>query len=220
MRIHVRYFAVLRERLRSDGETLELPDESSVAQALAALGEKHDVVRKLAGRFQIAVNQAMVPTATVLHDGDELVLIPPVAGGSDRLACVLDQPLSLDRVVAAVVGPDKGGLVTFTGIVRNSDGGHDVERLEYEAYAEMADKVLRELCDEIEAEIPGCRVAVEHRVGTLVVGDIAVAIGAAAPHRPEAFRACRAMIDRLKQRTPIWKKQVGPDGEEWIGLGP
>jgi len=133
---------------------------------------------------------------------------------------MVDVPPSLDRLVAAVSGRDKGGLVTFTGVVRQQSGGREVERLEYEAYAEMANKVMRELCDEIEAELPGVRLAVEHRAGKLVVGDIAVAIAAAAPHRAEAFTACRAMIDRLKQRVPIWKKEIGPDGDEWVGLGP
>lgn len=225
MQIRVRYFAVLRERVGSDEETIELPDGSTVATAVDTLGDKHDAVRKLSGKFQTAVNQAMVPNTTALSDGDELALIPPVAGGNDapdseRLARIVDSPPSLDRVVAAVKGPDKGGLVTFTGIVRNKSRDRSIERLEYEAYAEMADRVLRQLCDEIESEIPGCKVAVEHRVGKLAVGDVAVAIAAAAPHRPEAFRACREMIDRLKQRTPIWKKEVGPDGEEWVGLGP
>jgi molybdopterin synthase catalytic subunit len=84
----------------------------------------------------------------------------------------------------------------------------------------MAEKVMRALIDEIEAEIPGARLAVEHRVGTLVVGDLAVVIAAAAPHRAEAFAACRAMIDRLKDRVPIWKRELGSDVAVWVGLGP
>jgi molybdopterin synthase catalytic subunit len=113
-----------------------------------------------------------------------------------------------------------GGIVTFTGQVRRHSRGKEVERLEYEAYADMAEKVFRELCEQIEAEHSGVRLAVEHRTGTLQVGDIAVVIAAAAPHRAEAFAACRAMIDRLKETAPIWKKEVSPDGQEWIGLGP
>src|SRR5690606_15780619 len=127
---------------------------------------------------------------------------------------------SLDRCVAAVQDRDMGGVVTFTGVVRRHNRGLEVERLEYEAYTEMAEKVMRALCDEIEAELPGCRLAVEHRVGSLGVGDVAVVIAAAAPHRAEAFAACRAMIDRLKERVPIWKKETTPDGSAWIGLGP
>lgn len=223
MRIRVLYFAVFRERIGDDSEELELGSGSDVAAALAALAERHPIIGQLAGRFQTAVNQEMVPATTRLADGDELALIPPVAGGAGapaRHARVIDQPLSLDRVVAAVSSTEHGGLVTFTGNVRSRSQGREVERLEYEAYAEMAEKVLAGLCDEIEAEIEGVRVAVEHRTGVLGIGDAAVVIAASAPHRAEAFAACRAMIDRLKNKAPIWKKEVGPDGSEWVGLGP
>ncbi len=223
MRVQVLYFAVFRERLRRDAEALELPDGARVADALDRLAELHDPVRSLRGRFQVAVNQEMVGPEAVLSEGDELALIPPVAGGAAapaRHARLLDHPPSIDRCAAAVVGPGMGGLVTFTGLVRASSQGRAVDRLDYEAYAAMAEKVFTALCDEIEAELPGVRVAVEHRVGNLVVGDIAVVIAAAAPHRAEAFTACRAMIDRLKERAPIWKKETGPDGVEWVGLGP
>ena len=98
--------------------------------------------------------------------------------------------------------------------------GVTVERLEYEAYAGMAEKVIRALVDEIEAEVPGALLAIEHRVGALAIGDAAVVIAAAAPHRAEAFTACRAAIDRLKDRAPIWKKEFGDDGAVWVGLGP
>jgi molybdopterin synthase catalytic subunit len=113
-----------------------------------------------------------------------------------------------------------GGLVTFTGMVRRHSRGTTVDHLEYEAYGTMAVREMTRLCDEIEAEIAGVRLAVEHRTGRLEIGELAVVIAAAAPHRAEAFTACRAMIDRLKDRVPIWKKEVGDDGAEWIGLGP
>jgi molybdopterin synthase catalytic subunit len=113
-----------------------------------------------------------------------------------------------------------GGIVTFTGMVRRHSRGIVVERLEYEAYAPMAVREMTRLCDEIEAEIAGTKLALEHRVGRLEIGDLAVVIAAAAPHRAEAFTACRAMIDRLKDRVPIWKKEIGEDGAEWVGLGP
>jgi molybdopterin synthase catalytic subunit len=113
-----------------------------------------------------------------------------------------------------------GGLVTFTGMVRRHSRGVVVDHLEYEAYGTMAVREMTRLCDEIEAEIPACKLAVEHRVGRLEIGDLAVVIAAAAPHRAEAFTACRAMIDRLKDRVPIWKKEIGDDGAEWVGLGP
>jgi molybdopterin synthase catalytic subunit len=221
VRIQVRYFAVLRERLARDGEALDLPDGANVGAALDALGRRHDVIASLRGKFQTAVNLEMVDAGAALEDGDELALIPPVAGGADRLArMVRDRAPSLDACIAAVKTPDTGGIATFTGCVRRTNQDRAVERLEYEAYDEMANKVLADLCDAIEAEIPGTRLAVEHRAGALAVGDVAVVIAAAAPHRAEAFAACREMIERLKQSVPIWKKEIGPDGDEWIGLGP
>lgn len=220
MRIQVLYFAVFRERLATDSESLELPAPATVADAIAALEARHDVVAKLRGRYRIAVNHAMSDPSAALSDGDELVLIPPVAGGNARHILLSADPLSLDRCLAAVTGPDMGGVVTFTGLVRRHSRGITVERLDYEAYAPMAEKVMREIVDEIELEIPGTRLAVEHRTGTLAIGDAAVVIAAAAPHRAEAFTACRAMIDRLKDRVPIWKKELGEDGAVWVGLGP
>jgi len=220
MRIGVLYFAVFRERIGTDTETLELADGATLAQAIAALEAKHDAIRGLRGKYRIAVNQDMVDGDPVLAEGDEVVLIPPVAGGAERHVALLAEPLSLDRCVAAVAGPDAGGVVTFTGYVRRVSHGATIDHLEYEAYGAMAIKVMTALVGEIEAEIAGARIAVEHRTGSLAVGEIAVVIAAAAPHRAEAFAACRAMIDRLKDRVPIWKKEFGDDGAVWVGLGP
>ena len=221
MRIHVLYFAVFRERLGRADEDLELPAGATAGDALAALERRHPPIAALRGHYRIAVNQAMTTAATVLADGDELVLIPPVAGGNDRVhVAILDAPLSLDRCLAAVISPETGGVCTFTGLVRRTSRGVTVLGLEYEAYAGMAERVLRELVDELEAEVPGARLAIEHRVGALTIGDAAVVIAAAAPHRAEAFTACRAAIDRLKDRAPIWKKEFGDDGAVWVGLGP
>jgi len=221
MQIQVLYFAVFRERLGKSDDTLALADGATVADAIAALAEQHAPIAQLRGRFRVAVNQDFVDDDHVLRDGDELALIPPVAGGAScRHVELTDRTLSLDRCINAVRGEGMGGIVTFTGMVRLHSRGTTIDHLEYEAYAPMATKVMTQLCEEIEAEIAGCRVAVEHRIGRLGIGDIAVVIAAAAPHRAEAFAACRAMIDRLKDRVPIWKKEVGVDGAEWVGLGP
>lgn len=220
MRIDVLYFAVFREKLGRDGEPLELADGATVRDALARLAELHAPIARLRGKFRVAVNQEFSDEDRVLADRDELALIPPVAGGADAHVQLLDTPLSLDRCIAAVSGEGMGGIVTFTGMVRRHSRGIVVDHLEYEAYGAMAVREMARLVAEIEAEIPGTRLAVEHRVGRLAIGDVAVVIAAAAPHRAEAFTACRAMIDRLKDRVPIWKKEVGEDGAEWVGLGP
>jgi MoaE-MoaD fusion protein len=225
MKVSVLYFAVFRERIGRDEEALELPAGARVGDAIEALAARYPAIRALRGKFRAAVNQDFSDDDRELADGDELALIPPVAGGAGadaaaRHARLIDEPLSLDRCMAAVAGPGMGGVVTFTGMVRRQSRGATVDHLEYEAYGSMAVRELARLCDEIEGEIAGTRLAVEHRVGRLGVGDVAVVIAAAAPHRAEAFTACRAMIDRLKDRVPIWKKEVGEDGAEWVGLGP
>lgn len=221
MKLRVLYFAVFRESIGREDDTLELPAGATVHDAIAALAARHPPIARLAGRFRVAVNEEFSADSHALADGDELALIPPVAGGSDpRHVQLLPTPLSLDRCIAAVAGPDMGGIVTFTGVVRRHSRGLTVEHLEYEAYGTMALREMTRLCDEIEAEIPGTRLAVEHRIGHLAIGDLAVVIAAAAPHRAEAFTACRAMIDRLKDRVPIWKKEIADDGAEWVGLGP
>ncbi len=216
MQVTVLYFAQLRERRGAATDMLELPPDGDVAMALAIIAKRYPLLAPLLPRVQVAVNQVVVAATTPLSDGDELALIPPVSGGSTIRIAVGEAPLDVARVIDAVIGPDRGGLVTFTGIVRRKGRIPDVVRLEYEAYRAMAEKVLREIADEIEGEIDGARVAIHHRVGSLVVGEAAVVVAAAAPHRAEAFEACRAAIDRLKQRAPIWKKEIGESGAAWI----
>ena len=225
MEIRVLYFAVFREKLGREHDIVALPPGARVRDAIDALSARHNPIAKLRGKFRVAVNADFTDEDRELADGDELALIPPVAGGIDeappaRHVQLLATPLSLDRCIAAVGGAGMGGIVTFTGMVRRHSRGTLVDHLEYEAYGTMAVREMTRLCDEIEAEIAGTKLAVEHRVGRLEIGDLAVVIAAAAPHRAEAFTACRAMIDRLKEHVPIWKKEVGDDGAEWIGLGP
>lgn len=132
-------------------------------------------------------------------------------------ADIREAPLSLDEAIARVRRPEAGALATFVGVVRNHSEGRVVTRLEYSAYASMARREMLRIVDEIEAEIDGVRVAALHRVGALEVGEAAVVCAASAPHRGEAFAACRELIDRIKARVPIWKRELGPDGASWVG---
>jgi molybdopterin synthase catalytic subunit len=133
-----------------------------------------------------------------------------------RLFEVRDRALSLDECYAAVARPESGGVVLFIGTVRNHNQGQAVELLEYQAYASMAEKELRAIAGEIEAARPGTLLACLHRVGSLRVGDVAVICAASAAHRGEAFSACQELIDRLKTRVPIWKREHGADGPHWL----
>ena len=127
------------------------------------------------------------------------------------------EPLAPEECVRAVSHPGAGGIDVFIGVVRDSNDGRAVTVLEYEAYPAMAEKEMARIAAEIEAEVPGVRLAVLHRTGRLVVGDMAVVCAASAPHRGEAFRACRLLIDRIKERVPVWKREHGPDGPYWVG---
>ena len=130
-------------------------------------------------------------------------------------ARVQSAPISPTEVEAAVADPHHGGVALFLGVVRDTNHGKAVTKLEYQAYESMAEKEIGRICAEIAGEIPNLRLCAIHRVGMLNVGDIAVACAASSPHRDEAFRACRLLIDRIKERVPIWKREYGPDGAAW-----
>jgi molybdopterin synthase catalytic subunit len=186
---------------------------------LRLLGERHASLVPVLPHLRVAVNQEFVDVEAEVPAGADFALIPPVAGGSG-LFSVVDRPLRLEEVVAAVSGEAYGGLVTFSGSVRNQTKGRRVVKLEYEAYPPMAEKRLAAIGAEVAERWSGTRLAIMHRVGTLMPGELAVVIAAAAPHRKEAFLACEHAIERLKQDVPIWKKEFFEDGEVWVGLGP
>lgn len=230
MTVRVLLFAGLRERLRSDSASLQLPAQATVRDLLAALAEQHPGLRELLAPCRVAVNQEFVGLDHPVAASDEVAVIPPVSGGHDH---EVDQaeagddrfalgpaPLSHDRVVAAVARRRAGGVVTFIGQIRDHSRGHAIDHLEYEAYAPMALKVMRTIAEKIEAEVPGASVAIHHRLGRLEIGEAAVIIAAAAPHRAEAFQACRAAIEELKKDVPIWKREVAVDGTTWVVQGP
>jgi molybdopterin synthase catalytic subunit len=120
-------------------------------------------------------------------------------------------------MVKSVMRPSDGAYVLFEGVVRNHHEGRAVESIFYDAYRPMAEKEIAKIVDEVGRAFAGVALAVVHRLGHLVVGDTSIAIVAASPHRAEAFEACRMMIDRIKETVPIWKKERGPGGEEWVG---
>ncbi|MFZ5443802.1 MAG: molybdopterin converting factor subunit 1 [Myxococcota bacterium] len=217
--VKVRFFAAARERTKVGELPLELADGATVADLTRVLTERFPTLTPLLPHLRIAVDQEFAPATQPLHPGAEIALIPPVAGGAP-LFRVQDAPLSLQEVVDAVSRVSQGGLVTFTGVVRDHSKGKTVTKLEYEAYVPMAEKKLAEIAAEARAQWPGTEVAVVHRVGTLLPGELAVVIAVSAPHRKEAFRACEHVIDRLKEDVPIWKKEFASDGEVWVGLGP
>jgi molybdopterin synthase catalytic subunit len=136
---------------------------------------------------------------------------------SIRLAAIRETPLSVDEVLAAVEDPTYGGTAMFMGSVRDHDHGRRVVRLEYSAHP-TATAELERVMAEVAATSPGVALAALHRVGELSVGEVAVVVAAAAPHRGDAFAVARTLIDRVKAEVPLWKCQEFVDGErEWVG---
>jgi molybdopterin converting factor subunit 1 len=244
MDVTVKLFAGLRERAGTAEIQLALPEEARVADALTRLA---DVT---AGTTVVmAVNQEYADESMRLHAGDELALIPPVSGGAPdpdapappaapaaaapaapALAPpaapvpaptpaphvrITDQPLALDALAERVRDPRAGAVVTFTGVTR------EVSHLDYEAYLPMAERQLREIVQAAIERHGLCAAAAEHRIGTVPLSESSVAVAASAPHRGQAFDGAREIIDEIKARASIWKREQGT----WIegsvpGIGP
>jgi molybdopterin synthase catalytic subunit len=207
--VRVRLFAGLRER--AGWSERELDGVASVQEVWPALGLGAEPAGLL-----YAVNTEYAEPERALADGDEVALIPPVSGGAFRLS---DAPLSLDAVVDEVRSDEAGAIATFVGTTRVHSRDRTVVHLEYEAYAGMAEQVMAEIAEELISRYRLCGLAIHHRTGRVEIGEVSVVIAASAPHRGDALAACRDAIDTLKERVPLWKKEVYQGGEEWIGHG-
>jgi molybdopterin synthase catalytic subunit len=219
VQVAVKLFGSVREAVGEKELRVALPEGSRVRDLVALLARDHEVLDRLGERLATSVNLEVVPRETLLHEGDEVALLPPVAGGGGR--CWLsDRPLDPGSVLARVAGPGMGGIVVFVGAVRDAARGRAIRHLEYEAYPGMAEREMERIADEAAGRWPGARIAIAHRTGHLEVGEVAVVVAAAAPHRAEAFAAARFAIDTLKERVPIWKKEFATDGEYWVDERP
>jgi molybdopterin converting factor subunit 1 len=219
VRVHVRLFGALAERAGVGEEDVDLPAGARASDALRDVTVRHPATAAIARRISMAVNLEVVPPEHPLADGDEVALLPPVAGGGPRVLTGLrDEPLRIEEALAAVAAPGAGGTVVFLGTVRDASDGAPVEHLEYSAYAEMAERTMGEVAEEAAAKWPLEAVAILHATGTLPVGAPTVVVACSAAHRGEAFEAARYAIDEVKRRVPIWKKEVGPAGNRWVGL--
>jgi molybdopterin synthase catalytic subunit len=134
---------------------------------------------------------------------------------------ITDQPIDVAAVLAAVGSDADGAVVLFLGTVRHDNEGRAVTGLHYDAYRDLAERVLREIAAEAAAQAGSDRIAAVHRIGTLTVGEVSVAIAISTAHRAEAFAAARYIIEEIKKRLPIWKKERYASGdEEWLGGHP
>ena len=208
MRVTVRLFAGLRERA---GWSHREVDVTRVGDVWAELGLGEEPPGLL-----YAVNKEYAERARELRDGDEVAVIPPVSGGAFLLS---EEPLSLDRAVDEVRDERAGAIATFTGTTRTDSRGRSVVHLDYEAYEGMAEGVMEAIAGELLERYDLCAIAIHHRTGRVGIGETSVVIAVSAPHRGDALAACKDAIDTLKERVPLWKKEVYEGGEEWIGRG-
>jgi molybdopterin synthase catalytic subunit/molybdopterin converting factor small subunit len=213
MQVSIRCFATLRE-LAIDRTRLTLADGASVADAWIRLATTYPGLVPHRPYVRPARNGAYAAWDAPLANGDEVAFLPPVSGGGPT--GLTDAPIDLAALEASVAGTGHGALVTFVGRARDkADDGRTVVELEYEAYPEMADSVLAKIVLEVEERWPGSSVAVVHRIGRVPIGEAAVAIVTAATHRSDAYEANRFVIEAIKQRLPIWKRERFADGSEW-----
>jgi MoaE-MoaD fusion protein len=207
--VRVRLFAGLRER--AGWSERELDDVERVGDVWSRL----DLGAEPAGLLY-AVNKEYADADRKLVDGDEVALVPPVSGGTFKLT---ETPLALDAVVDEVRSDEAGAIATFIGTTRVESRGRAVRHLDYEAYEGMAEQVMAEIADELKRRYDVREIAIHHRTGRVEIGEASVMIAVSAPHRQDALAACKDAIDTLKERVPLWKKEVYEGGEEWIGRG-
>lgn len=239
MRLEVRLFGGLAERAGASRVTVELDEPADVDRVRAAVAAQHPTLAPLLDRVSVAVDLAVARGTQRVSDTSEVALLPPVAGGADpgrglgldievhadgrrTLTGLRPPPLPIDDAVDAIAGPEVGGIATFVGRVRDHapDLADPVVRLDYEAYPEMAERVLADLAAGLLDAEPALRgVALLHAVGELDVGEATVLVACAAAHRDPAFAACRQALELVKDRVPVFKREVTAGGaHRWVGL--
>lgn len=216
MQVRVLYFGALKDVFLKDQETLELPDHSTVASLLDHLLKLRPEWERFCKAVAVAVNQEYAQSDYVLSGGDEIALLPPVSGGApDVVVQLVRKPIATAELIASMKQGEDGAVVVFDGIVRNNTRGRKTRFLDYEAYEEMALKLMHELVAEALKGYAVRGILLVHRLGKLEIGETSVLIVVSSAHRGAAFDACRWLIDTLKKSVPIWKKEHFEDGAVW-----
>jgi molybdopterin synthase catalytic subunit len=225
MNLSIQLFATLKDAAKAQKIETQIPADSTVAALLETVAKDYPTLAKWLPHCRVALNEEYATNDQIIREGDEIALIPPVSGGSaEPFVKVVERELSLDEVVRAVQSEKAGGagaICTFLGVVRENskdpegNSHDDIEFLDYEAYAPMAEREMQKIALEA-AQQWDAAVALTHRVGRLGVGEASVAIAVATAHRAPSFEACRYVIEELKKRVPIWKKENARDGHWWV----
>jgi molybdopterin synthase catalytic subunit len=223
VKVQVLFFAYLRDFTGTPRVELEVPDGATGRQVWSLLAERWPELEHQLVRLPLVVEGAVVDLDRPIPAGAEVVWLPPVGGGKEEgdapgvcAAGLTAEPLDPARLLDRVRSPSCGGIVVFVGEVRAEDEGRAVQALTYDAYGSLARAQLGAVAAEAARRWPEARIALEHRIGRLVVGEASVAIAVACPHRSDAFACCRFLIDRLKEAVPIWKREEGDEGGRWL----
>jgi molybdopterin converting factor subunit 1 len=222
--VEVLLFARLRELVGRSSVALSVPVAASspglcARDVWSALTAAHPRLAGADSGLRVAVNQSYASWDSPVASGDVVAFIPPVAGGSGRPAVhvwLTADPLDPRAVESLVRTDEDGAICTFVGVVRNHAEGHPVTHMDYEAYPGMAEAEISRIAADAVQRFGATAVAAAHRLGRLGVGEASVVVSASAPHRAAAFDACRYTMDTLKAEAPIWKKEHGPNGAEWV----
>lgn len=228
MQIQVRFFATLRDRAGIEQTEITLDDPATVNSLLDHLADAYPALKPSLSSTLVAVNQEYAFPEEPLNEGDEIALFPPVSGGAGNEAdwpeyfAITADELDVNEILAHITRPETGGVCMFTGavrgITRRADGEKDTTRLLYEAYGPMAQKKLEQVAREIRERFPQVQgIAIVQRTGQLEVGETTVLVACSSGHRNDGiFEAAHFGINRLKEIVPVWKKEIGPDGSEWV----
>ncbi len=217
MKVRIISFGILKDWLGAQEQVAELPEGTTVAELLERLNERRP--SPLQCGIAISVNAEFSSRDKVLRDGDEVGLLPPVSGGSgsgaEGLTMLTFERIDAAQIIASAKQGEDGAVVVFDGIVRNQTRGRKTLYLDYEAYEEMAARQMDELARQARSQFGVRHATIVHRLGRLQIGESSVLIVVASAHRGQAFDACRWLIDTLKTKVPIWKKETFVDGAVW-----
>ncbi len=224
-RVTVLFFATLRDRAGVKRAAVELPDGAQVKDLRERLSQEYPGLKGAIDSALVSINREFAFNEEAVPAGAEVAVFPPVSGGAGEkvatLFIITQDELDLDDLLRQITLPETGAACLFTGMVRGlteRDNPHSTEYLEYEAYQPMAEAKMRQVAEEIRERWPAVEgIAIVQRVGRLEAGTPTVLIACSAAHRDTGvFEAARYGIDRLKEIVPVWKKEVGPQGEEWV----
>ena len=215
MKVRVKLFGSLAQKAGMREVDVNVPDGATGTDLLRVVGERFPSMTSVLSRASLAVNLAVSPWTTRVNETDEVAILPPASGGAG-ISVEIGERISAEEAVTAASAGGAGGAVVFVGTVRDHSDAGPVDRLEYSAYDAMAEKVLQEIAGEAVEKWGVRGVAVRHAVGVREVGMTTIVVACSAPHRDEAFDACRYVVDELKHRAPIWKQEFGPWGSRWI----